>query len=293
MRADYHSMFGWFFTPRVHLRWNVLPSTVARITTGRGQRSANLIAENEGMLVTSRNWRFDGMNTQNGIYGFRPEVGWNVGGSLTHQFKWNYREVHIGLEAFHTRFQNQVVVDTDISPTEVYFYPLKGESFSTAIQVEVEYELAKRLDVRLAFRYFDVQTDFRETRRQKALVARSRAFANIAWESRKKNWVLDFTIQWIGSRRLPVTVASPEEFQLDSQSPSFLLMNAQATHVFNKKWEAYLGVENLNNFTQSAPIVSSGEPFGPYFDSSMVWGPIFGRMVYAGFRFRIKQSKNA
>jgi hypothetical protein len=47
-------------------------------------------------------------------------------------------------------------------------------------------------------------------------------------------------------------------------------------------------MENLNNFTLSNPILAAGDPFSPYFDSSLVWGPIFGRMVYAGFRYRIK-----
>ncbi len=42
------------------------------------------------------------------------------------------------------------------------------------------------------------------------------------------------------------------------------------------------------NYAAIAPIVASDAPFNKYFDASMVWGPIYGRMLYAGLRFKIK-----
>ena len=65
-------------------------------------------------------------------------------------------------------------------------------------------------------------------------------------------------------------------------------MNAQITKDLGTKWSVYLGVENLGDFKLKHPIVAANDPFGSQFDTSMVWGPIFGRMAYAGFRFRIK-----
>ena len=53
-------------------------------------------------------------------------------------------------------------------------------------------------------------------------------------------------------------------------------------------FEIYLGGENIGNYRQSNAIVSVDNPFGAYFDSSMVYGPIFGQMYYAGLRFKIK-----
>lgn len=35
-------------------------------------------------------------------------------------------------------------------------------------------------------------------------------------------------------------------------------------------------------------IIAPGDAFGPYFDASMVWGPVYGRMFYGGLRWRIK-----
>ena len=42
------------------------------------------------------------------------------------------------------------------------------------------------------------------------------------------------------------------------------------------------------NFTQKDPILAANDPFGKNFDASMVWGPVIGRMVYVGMRYKIK-----
>ena len=47
------------------------------------------------------------------------------------------------------------------------------------------------------------------------------------------------------------------------------------------------GWKNLLNYVQENPIIASEDPFGPWFDASLIWGPIFGRKFYAGLRFRI------
>jgi hypothetical protein len=49
-----------------------------------------------------------------------------------------------------------------------------------------------------------------------------------------------------------------------------------------------IGGENITNYYQERVIVGSDQPFGQYFDASLVWGPISGRMFYTGARFKIK-----
>ena len=36
---------------------------------------------------------------------------------------------------------------------------------------------------------------------------------------------------------------------------------------------------------QHDTVVAADDPFGPYFDGTLVWGPLMGRRFYAGFRF--------
>jgi hypothetical protein len=67
-------------------------------------------------------------------------------------------------------------------------------------------------------------------------------------------------------------------------------MNAQISKTLGKRhpMDFYVGTENLGNYYQKNPIIAADQPFSPYFDASMVWGPVTGRMLYAGWRLKIK-----
>lgn len=144
----------------------------------------------------------------------------------------------------------------------------------------------RRLDVRLAYRFLDVKTQYVDGLMLKPLIPRHRAFANLAYET-KNRWKFDYTIQWLGEQRIPDTGMNPSGYRLPSSAPAYVLMKTQVTKDFSNGWSVYLGFENLGNFTLERPIISPEEPFSEYFDSSLVWGPIFGRMAYAGFRYRL------
>ncbi len=38
---------------------------------------------------------------------------------------------------------------------------------------------------------------------------------------------------------------------------------------------------------QHNPVIAADNPFSEYFDAAMIWGPVHGRKIYAGFRFAI------
>ena len=103
--------------------------------------------------------------------------------------------------------------------------------------------------------------------------------------------MFDITAQWIGKQRIPTTSGNPNEDQRATTSPSFMLFNTQITYNFNKRWAIYGGVENIFDYRQADPIIDADNPFGNNFDASLVWGPIFGRMVYGGLRFRIQKEE--
>jgi hypothetical protein len=69
-------------------------------------------------------------------------------------------------------------------------------------------------------------------------------------------------------------------------APAFSTVYAQVSKQF-KKWDMYVGGENLFNFTQANPIMGAADPFARGFDATMVWGPVAGRMVYTGLRYKI------
>ncbi len=286
-RTDYHNLFGLFFTPRLHMRYALRENTILRLSAGRGQRTANIIAENNGLLASARQLVIRGNTGGNKPYGLDQEIAWNYGLNLMQYFIFAKREAVLSVDFYRTDFQNQIVVDLDQSPQQAVFYNLEGESYSNSLQVQIDYPLFERFDVRLAYRWFDIKTTFGEQLLQKPLVAAHRAFANLAYETKSK-WKFDYTVSWQGEKRIPFTGSNPTAFQLAERSPSFVLMNAQVTKVISQGFEVYVGAENLLNFRQENPILSSEQPFGAYFDSSLIWGPIFGRNIYLGIRYRIK-----
>lgn len=286
IRADHNSLFGWFATPRVHLRYQPFSNTTVRLSVGRGQRTANIIAENTAVLVSAR--QFEILGTQNGkAYGLNPEVAWNKGISIDQKFKLFSRDASLGIDFFRNDFTQQVVVDME-DPRKTSFYNLDGKSYSNSFQTELNFSPLYKFDVRLAYRLFDVKSTYDGKLLEKPLLSRHRAFANLAYE--KNGWKFDFTINYNSSKRIPSTASNPSALVQPTQSPDYVLMNAQISKTLSgkKPLEIYLGGENLGNYFQQNAIVDPMNPFGSYFDASLIWGPITGRMIYAGFRFKIK-----
>lgn len=284
LRADHHNFHGLTILPRLHTRFGVSETASIRASFGRGFRTANVIAENFGAMVSSRTLEII-PSGEKGAYGLDPEIAWNMGVNFTQEFRMNYRDGSFAVDFYRTSFDKQVIVDRDTDPGKIMVYNLDGKSYSNSFQAELNYEILKMLDMRMAYRWYDVNTTYSGVLMQRPLLARDRAFLNLAYEG-LKNWNLDYTLQWIGAKRLPDVSANPEEYQTPAQSPHFSLMNAQVTRKL-KKLEVYLGMENILDFRQDNPIMSSDNPWGPYFDSASIWGPVFGRMTYLGARFKL------
>ena len=285
MRADYHNLYGAFFTPRLHLRYEPREKTVLRASLGRGQKTASVFAENLGIFASSRAYYIE-EESADLPYGLEAEVAWNYGLNFAQGFQLGETESVFRLEYYHTRFTNQVVIDLDRNPQEVHFYNLDGDSWSHSFQAQWDLEPLARYDIRLAYRLNDVRTSYGEELLPRPLVARHRAFVNMAYETTGQ-WKFDITWSWQGAARLPSTESNPEPYRLDTSSPAFSLVNLQVGKTLFERLEIYAGIENLFGFTQEDPILGSDDPFGPWFDASLIWGPVFGRKFYGGLRFRI------
>ena len=157
---------------------------------------------------------------------------------------------------------------------------------SNSLQLQLDLEPVERYDIRLAYRFNDVKSTYGDELLPAPLVSKNRAFVNMAYETLSK-WSFNVTWSWQGEKRIPQTESNPEQYRLEGYSPSFSLVNLQVGKTLLERLEIYAGFENLFNFIQEDPILASDDPFGPFFDSSLIWGPIFGRKFYMGLRFRI------
>lgn len=289
VRLDQHNRLGFFVTPRLHLRYSPWEKSALRASIGRGKRSANIFAENQNIFSSSR--QINITNSGGSIYGLDPEIAWNYGVSLLQGFNLFERKADITLDFYCTDFTNQVVVDWE-NPFEVSLYNLEGDSFANSFQFEFNYNMFEGFDLRTAYKYYDVQTDYTSGRLEKPLTPKHRLFANAAYETKLKDngakWKFDATYNWLSTQRYPSTNLSPVQFQLPERTPTLATLNMQVTKVFSPKFEIYIGGENVTNVRQDNPIISADNPFGSNFDTNFVYGPIFGSMYYAGLRFKIK-----
>ena len=289
LRVDTHNLLGTFITPRLHLRYVPWEKGVFRASVGRGKRSANIFAENQQLFASSRQITID--NVGGNIYGLNPEIAWNYGVSYLQKFNLFDKKGDITFDFYRTDFSNQIVVDWE-NPQAVSFYDLKGKSIANSFQVEVNYTLLENLNLRTAYKYFDVTTDYKTGNFQKPIQPENRFFANISYETNAKEngaqWKFDATYNLIGKQRLPNTSSNSIEYQLPAYSNAYSMLNSQITKVFSNTFEIYGGAENLTNVQQKNPILASDAPFGSNFDTTIVYAPIFGRAIYAGLRFKIK-----
>ena len=288
LRLDSHNRLGTFITPRLHLRYSLWNKASLRLSTGRGKRAANIFAENQQLFASSRGINI--LNNNGKLYSLHPETAWNTGiGFVQKLYLWN-RAMDLSLDFYRIAFTDQVIVDWE-NPRAISFYNLSGNSVSKSLQVDLSYELIQNMNLRLTYKNYDVKVDYQSGSLQKPLQPIHRFFTNLSYETPKKyrqrHWRMDFTLHWQGEQRLPNTTTNPTAYQLPDTTAPYSIVNSQLTRVVNEKFEVYLGGENMGNTTQNKPILGAEDPFGPYFDSTILFAPILGETYYLGFRYRL------
>ncbi|NJB36665.1 TonB-dependent receptor [Croceivirga sp. JEA036] len=286
VRVDTHNRLGTFITPRFHLRYTPWERASLKGSFGRGKRAANIFAENQQLFATARTINI--LNAGGEVYGLNPEDAWNYGLSFLQGFTFLGRPGEFNVDLYRTDFRDKVVVDWETAG-EINFYNLEGKSVGTSLQIELNHRILPQTEVRTAYKYYDVRTDYRSGSLQQPLQAQHRFFANLGYETKVKEngsqWKMDYTVHIYGKQRLPSAIVNGAP--LDDFAGGYSHMNAQLTKVFSPSVEFYVGGENLSNVKQENPVLGANDPFGPNFDTSIVYAPIMGRMFYAGFRYKL------
>jgi outer membrane receptor for ferrienterochelin and colicins len=277
-RLDFHNLYGTFFTPRLHVKYNIDENTTIRASAGKGFRSVNLFAENLNYLASSR----DFVIINNPTY----EEAWNYGLNLTRYIPIKDRDLRISAEYYRTDFLKQTIVDIDSDIRKVRFYDLKGKSFSNNYQIEMAYQPIERFDVSAAVRFTDVKANYGDELLIKPLSSKYKGLLTLSYSTEQSGWLFDSSLLLNGGGRIPGTKDNPVEYQREDSFPAYLTVNAQVTKKI-EMLDIYLGAENLTNYKQNNPIIASDDPFGEYFDASMIWGPIDGTKFYLGVRLSV------
>ena len=277
-RGDYHTHYGWKFTPRMHGKFNFTDDLILRWSGGSSFRMPYAMADNISVLTNSKQLVYDEK--------INPEEAWNYGLNLTRRYRIATHEGTVSFDFYRTDFINQLIVDQYTDDTIIHFYNLHGKSSATSFQVTLNQELWEQLNIRLAYKRDDVKATFNGKVEEKPLINKDRALVNIGFETKNRHWRFDYTVVWEGKKRLVNTIADEKYGKPADYSPDFFVMNAQITKVF-RRFEIYGGSENILDYRQEHPIINADKPFSNEFDASQVWGPVVGRRLFFGLRLSI------
>ena len=278
VRFDHSSLYGNFFTPRFHVKYSPIDAISIRLSAGKGYRTVFALAEYNYLLSSGRN-----LNISKDL---KQEEAWNYGLSTAFYIPMFGKTLKLNAEYYYTSFENQAVVDYDANKELIAIYNLRGKSYSHTFQIDASYPLLRGLEITAAYRLNDVKCtyDYGKSLMEKPLTSKYKALFTASYKTPLGLWQFDATVQLNGGGR------NPEPYQLadgsQSWSPrfhSFEQVSAQVTRWF-RHWSIYVGGENLTGFKQKTPIYGASNPWGRDFEPTLVWGPVEGRMFYAGVR---------
>ena len=295
VRADYSTRYGFFFTPRMNIRYSPFQWWTLRASAGMGYRSPNIIADNSFVLPSSRILHMPDAAQERAI---------NTGISTTFYIPMGSKQLQLSAEYYYTHFLNSTIVDMDRDPHAVYFYNQSdipgAQSFAHSAQIEASMEVLRGWTWTAAFRWTDIeQTTFNSIANQyelrpKALTNRFKGIITTSYQTPLKKWQFDVTAQFNGISRMPDGFVAMGDFLGGYGTPKpitwYPQLMAQITKYF-RTCSIYVGAENMTNFKQDSPIIDSFNPYGSDFDASMVYGPTMGWKAYIGFRYDLEKNE--
>ncbi|MCQ2266035.1 MAG: TonB-dependent receptor, partial [Bacteroidales bacterium] len=296
IRLDYNVAYNkLFWTPRLHIKWQAGKNSSFRFSAGKGYRVSNVITENQSLLISNRDFVFDDAQGDKADLnkGLLPEEAYNAGVSFVQSFDMPGGKSTFSIDYYYTHFINQTIIDMDQDIHSIHVYNLNGnfngkgnKSYSHSAQAELILNPIQRFEIILAYRYNLVKQTTNHTLQDKALTSPHKALISLSYATKYDKWKFNVSLQYHSKMRLPDMSSNPVEYQ-PTPSKGYFMLNAQITKKY-KAWEFYIGGENLANQKQANPIISADNPYGEYFDASIIHSPISGIMGYIGFRYSMK-----
>ncbi len=273
IRADHSSRYGTFVTPRFHLKLTPSEIVSLRLSAGKGYRTVHALAENNNLLASGRQLVVDDLE---------QERAWNYGVSSSFYIPLFDKTLKLNAEYYHTHFSQQAVIDYDSNPNAILITNLDGKSYSNTVQIDATYPIVQGLELTAAWRWNDVKCTYGGELMEKPLTSRYKGLVTASYKTPLGLWQFDATLQLNGGGRMP----TPVNGLWDERFKAYEQVSAQITRWF-RHFSVYIGGENLTGFRQKKTIINAEDPWSASFDPTMVWGPVHGRMFYAGIRVNI------
>ena len=276
LRWDHSSIYGGFLTPRMHLKYSPNGFLTLRGSIGKGWRTVHPLAENHYLLASGRHVVVDPDLDQ--------EEAWNYGLSAALSIPVGEKKLELNAEYYYTTFLHQAVIDFDADPHTVRFSNLNGKSYSHTWQAEASYPLFEGFTLTATYRRSNVKSTYGGVLNEKPLTNKYKGLVTASYAPGLGKWQFDVTLQLNGGGRMPTPYATADGFpSWPARYKGYEQLSVQITRFF-RFWSIYVGGENITNFKQKNPVIGADDPWGPNFDSTMIWGPVHGTIGYIGIR---------
>lgn len=285
LRADHNNLYGYYLTPRLHIKHEISETKQLHFQAGTGRRTPWVFAENLPLLISNRKLIIQPQNSKM-AYGIAQEQAINVGGSYTQQFMAFGFPSTFSADGHFTYFTNQTLTDRDASPEELLIFGSANGSKVGTAQADWMFKLHRRVELKFSYRYIYAVMKTGGIWQIQNMQSPHRGLVTLNAENRKK-WKFDAIVQINSPKRLPDMQKLAENLRLPAYSPWYVIFNAQIRKEF-KNLDVYLGGENLANFFQKNPVLGANDPTLSYFDAAYAYGPTIGTMGYIGFSWKLK-----
>ena len=287
LRGDWYNKAGFRFSPRINFKYMPVDEIVIRANGGRGLRYSTPLIDNIGVFSTGKVFK--------GAYNDHIlEDAWTFGGNITYYLPFGASSnTYLSFDYLRTQFEQQMVVDYELTQNAIDFYALDGgDSFTDNYQLDFSVDPVERFNITATFRYTNAKIELMGRGLvEKPMTSRFKGVLNFQYATNLNKWIFDFTASLNGSCRVydfmkDLKGTDGNLLYKNGRTPVYPMLFAQVTRRF-KGWDVYMGAENLTNFTQKDAIIGWDNPRQASFDASCVWGPLMGIKAHIGFRFTL------
>lgn len=280
LRVDHSSIYGTFVTPRFHVKFAPTEIFSVRLSAGKGYRTVHPLAENSYFMASGRTMDVDNL---------RQEAAWNYGVSTAFNIPLFGKTMKLNAEYYYTTFKDQAVIDYDTDPNVIHITNLDGKSYSHTFQIDATYPVIKGMTLTAAYRLNDAKTTYGGILMERPLTSKYKGLITASYKTPMEKWQFDVTLQLNGGGRMPNAYENADgTMSWNERFKAYEQLSAQITREF-RNFSVYIGGENLTNFTQSNPIINASNPWSDKFEPTLIWGPVHGRMLYAGVRIKLNK----
>lgn len=257
--------------PRMHIRYNHDQYIVSRLSAGQGYRSPLTFFESEHGII--------------GPDGFGVEVDKiEKSNNASYALSYDKNQISTTISGAYTEIKNLAYIDSSgVRPV------LRNSDKKVAVRnadIVIGYALTPSITLSGGYEHFWYDKEYKEL----LYIAAKEKQAHFMIDYEENGWDAMVQTTWTASRDLEPygygdrynnTTLTSEK---NTKAPSFTVVDLKISKEISKNFSIYAGVKNLFDYTQTqkeSPLFYDAD--GEY-DVGHIWGPLRGRMSYAGIK---------